>query len=47
MLLVGRVLKRSIDMWYFIVRNDGFEVFEILGECVKGRGVFERGWVKG
>ena len=27
-------------MWYFIVTNDGFQVFEVLPDCVKPSGVF-------
>ena len=27
-------------MWYFIITNDGFQVFEILPNCVKPSGVF-------
>lgn len=27
-------------MWYFIVTNDGFQVFEILPDCVKPSGMF-------
>lgn len=27
-------------MWYFIITNDGFQVFEILPDCVKPGGVF-------
>lgn len=27
-------------MWYFIITNDGFQVFEILFDCVKPSGVF-------
>ena len=27
-------------MWYFIITNDGFQVFEILPDCVKPSGVF-------
>lgn len=27
-------------MWYFIVTNDGFQVFEILSDHVKPSGVF-------
>lgn len=27
-------------MWYFIVTDDGFQVFEILSDCVKPSGVF-------
>lgn len=27
-------------MWYFIVTNDGFQVFEILADCVKPSGMF-------
>lgn len=27
-------------MWYFIVTDDGFQVFEILPDCVKPSGVF-------
>ena len=26
-------------MWYFIITNDGFQVFEILPNCVKPSGV--------
>lgn len=27
-------------MWYFIITNDGFQVFEIMPDCVKPSGVF-------
>lgn len=27
-------------MWYFIVTDDGFQVFEILPDCVKPSGMF-------
>ena len=27
-------------MWYFIITNDGFQVFEIMSDCVKPSGVF-------
>ena len=27
-------------MWYFIITGDGFQVFEILHDCVKPSGVF-------
>jgi len=27
-------------MWYFIITNDGFQVFEILSDCVKPSGMF-------
>ena len=27
-------------MWYFIITNDGFQVFEILPDCVKPSSVF-------
>lgn len=27
-------------MWYFIITNDGFQVFEILPDCVKPSGKF-------
>lgn len=27
-------------MWYFIITNDGFQVFEILSNCVKSSGMF-------
>lgn len=27
-------------MWYFIITGDGFQVFEILPDCVKPSGVF-------
>lgn len=27
-------------MWYFIVTNDGFQVFEILPDCVKPSEMF-------
>lgn len=27
-------------MWYFIITNDGFQVFEVLPDCVKPSGVF-------
>jgi hypothetical protein len=27
-------------MWYFIITNDGFQVFEILPDCVKSSGMF-------
>ena len=33
-MLIGE-LKRGIDMWYFIITNDGFQVFEVLPDCVK------------
>lgn len=28
-------------MWYFIITNDGFQVFEILPDCVKPSGMFQ------
>ena len=27
-------------MWYFIITNNGFQVFEILSDCVKPSGMF-------
>lgn len=27
-------------MWYFIITNDGFRVFEVLPDCVKPSGMF-------
>lgn len=27
-------------MWYFIITNDGFQVFEIMPDCVKPSGMF-------
>lgn len=27
-------------MWYFIITADGFQVFEILSDCVKPSGMF-------
>lgn len=27
-------------MWYFIITDDGFQVFEILSDCVKPSGMF-------
>lgn len=27
-------------MWYFIITDDGFQVFEILPDCVKSSGMF-------
>lgn len=27
-------------MWYFVITNDGFQVFEVLPDCVKPSGVF-------
>lgn len=27
-------------MWYFIITNDGFQVFEVLPDCVRPSGVF-------
>ena len=27
-------------MWYFIITNGGFQVFEILSDCVKPSGMF-------
>lgn len=27
-------------MWYFIITNDGFQVFEIMSDCVKPSDVF-------
>lgn len=27
-------------MWYFIVTSDGFQVFEVLPDCVKPSGMF-------
>ncbi len=27
-------------MWYFIIINNGFQVFEILPDCVKPSGMF-------
>lgn len=26
-------------MWYFIITNDGFQVFEVLPDCVKPSGM--------
>lgn len=38
--LLAKRVERSIDMWYFIITNDGFQVFEILPDCVKPSGMF-------
>lgn len=27
-------------MWYFIIADDGFQVFEVLPDCVKPSGMF-------
>lgn len=27
-------------MWYFVITNDGFRVFEIMPDCVKPSGMF-------
>lgn len=27
-------------MWHFIITSDGFQVFEVLSDCVKPSGVF-------
>lgn len=27
-------------MWYFIITNDGFQVFEVLPDCVKPSAMF-------
>nr|DAJ41519.1 MAG TPA: hypothetical protein [Caudoviricetes sp.] len=27
-------------MWYFIITSDGFQVFEILPDCIKPSGMF-------
>lgn len=27
-------------MWYFIITNNGFQVFEIMPDCVKPSGMF-------
>lgn len=27
-------------MWYFIITSDGFQVFEVLSDCVKPSGMF-------
>lgn len=27
-------------MWYFIITNDGFQVFEVLPDCVKPSSMF-------
>lgn len=27
-------------MWYFVITNDGFQVFEVLPDCVKPSGMF-------
>lgn len=27
-------------MWYFIITNDGFQVFEVLPDCVRPSGMF-------
>lgn len=27
-------------MWYFVVTNDGFQVFEVLPDCVRPSGIF-------
>lgn len=27
-------------MWYFVITNDGFQVFEILPDCVRPSGMF-------
>ena len=35
-----RDLEGSLDMWYFIVTNDGFQVFEVLSDCVKPSRMF-------
>ena len=28
-------------MWYFIITNNGFQVFELLPDCVKPSGMFQ------
>lgn len=33
-------LERSADMWYFIIADDGFQVFEVLPDRVKPSGMF-------
>lgn len=33
-------LGGGADMWYFIITDDGFRVFEILLDCVKPSGMF-------
>jgi hypothetical protein len=27
-------------MWYFVITNDGFQVFEVLPDCVRPSGIF-------
>lgn len=34
-------------MWYFIVTNDGFQVFEIMPDCVKPSAMFRATSLKG
>ena len=31
---------KEIDMWHFVITADGFQVFEVLPDCVKTSGVF-------
>lgn len=44
MILSKRSSKRDLDgrfdMWYFIITAEGFQVFEVLPDCVKPSGMF-------
>jgi hypothetical protein len=33
-------------MWYFIIADDGFQVFEVLSDCVKPSGMFHTASLK-
>ena len=33
-------------MWYFIIAADGFQVFEVLSDCVKPSGMFHTASLK-
>lgn len=33
-------------MWYFIITNDGFQVFEMLPDCVRPSGMFRTASLK-
>ena len=33
-------LEGNADMWYFIITDDGFQVFEVLPDCVRPSGMF-------
>lgn len=33
-------------MWYFIIADDGFQVFEVLSDCVKPSGMFHTSSLK-